>query len=288
MGLKNSTYKRIFLVGQALFLPPLFIYTVLLEPYWIRAREIAINEPDNPVAKAFTGIKVLHLSDLHINKMGRREKKTLEIIDNLSPDIIFVTGDYLDYAGYTRGALEFMDELNAPYGVFGILGNVDYREPGNAEMLYERYRMADNPRRSLTILKNETTLISPAGHLIRIIGIDDPIIYKNDEMYIKAIAPAFEVIKEDIPTLLLAHRPNIFSYAQAAGVNLSLCGHTHGGQMRLPFSLQFYNQSTVCKTYNRGLYRIGDMLMHVSPGIGTSDVPMRFLCRPEVTLFSFA
>ena len=242
---------------------------------------------DNPITKAFAGVRVLHLSDMHINRMGKREYKTLELIDMFSPDIIFITGDYLDYSGYTQGALEFMDKLQAPQGVFGVLGNVDYVEPEYAQMLYERYRMEPETRQTLTILKNETVLVSPGGIPVRIIGLDDPIIYKNLEEYEEAIMSPFGEMNKEVATLLLVHRPDIFSLAQEKKVNLTLCGHTHGGQIHLPFSLQFYNQTQACKTYSRGLYHIEDMLMHVSPGIGTSDMPMRFLCRPEVTLLTF-
>lgn len=288
MELRSSTCKRIFFLCQALFLPPLFVYTVFIEPQWLRKRKIEIAGTDNPIARAFSGIRVLHFSDLHINQMGRFETRTLKLIDELSPDIIFITGDYLDYSCHTRGALEFLDKLKAPQGVFGILGNTDYVEPQKADMLYQRYRPGKEHRRTLTILKNETLLINPAGSPIQIIGIDDPIMYENQEEYRKAINPPFKTINRDIPTLLLAHRPDIFNLAIENGVNLTLCGHTHGGQMRLPFSLQFYNQSLACKTYNRGLYHIGDMLIHVNPGVGTSDVPMRFLCRPELTSLTFS
>jgi predicted MPP superfamily phosphohydrolase len=288
MGLPNSSYKRIILACQALFMPPLFVYTVFIEPQWLRGRQIRLNGIDNPIIKALSGVRLLHLSDFHINRMGKREHKALELIDKLSPDIIFITGDYFDYAGHTKGAIEFMDQLKAPHGVFGVLGNVDYKKPENAEMLYKRYCMGSEPRQTFTMLKNEALFLSPAGFPIQIIGINDPIIYKSMEEYEKAIVPLFGAINEEIPTLLLAHRPDIFSLAREKGVNFTLCGHTHGGQMRLPFSLQFYNQSQATKIYNRGLYRIGDMLMHVSPGIGTSDIPMRFLCRPEETLFTFS
>lgn len=288
MGLPNSSLKRIVLACQALFVPPLFVYTVFIEPQWLRRRDIRLNGIANPIVKALSGVRLLHISDFHINQMGRHEYKVLELINKLSSDIIFITGDYFDYAGHTKGAIEFMDQLRAPQGVFGILGNVDYKNPKNAEMLYERYRMGPEPRKTFTMLKNEMIFLNLAGTPIRVIGIDDPIIYKSTEEYDKAILPLFEAINEELPTLLLTHRPDIFSLAQEKGVNFTLCGHTHGGQMRLPFSLQFYNQSQACKTYNRGLYRIGDMLMHVSPGIGTSDIPMRFLCRPEETLFTFS
>jgi predicted MPP superfamily phosphohydrolase len=288
MGLPNSSYKKIILACQALFMPPLFVYTVFIEPQWLRGRQMRLNGVDNPIIKALTGVRLLHLSDLHINRMGKYEYKALELIDRLSPDIIFITGDYFDYAGHTKGAMEFLDQLKAPHGVFGILGNVDYKNPPNAEMLYNRYCRGSEPRQTFTMLKNETIFLNLAGTSIRVIGIDDPIIYKSIEVYDKTIAPLFEAINKETPILLLTHRPDIFDFARKKGVDFTLCGHTHGGQMRLPFSLQFYNQSQATRTYNRGLYCIGDMLMHVSPGIGTSDIPMRFLCRPEETLFIFS
>jgi predicted MPP superfamily phosphohydrolase len=287
MGLKNSTCKRIFLACQALFLPPLFVYTAFIEPQWLRVREITLGAKDNRLMKALTGVRALHISDLHINKIGRRECKALDAICALSPDIVFITGDYLDYSGQTAVAMEFLDRIEAPGGVYGVLGNVDYENPRHAQVLYDRYRRGPEPRRSLVILKNEAVTINPAGSPVQVVGIEDPVIYESKEEYLETISAFFDKIDKTKPILLLSHRPDVYEWAPDRDVGLALCGHTHGGQMRLPFSLQFYNQSEACKTYSRGLYRVGKMPMHVSPGVGTSDISMRFLCRPEVTLLHF-
>jgi len=273
--LDNGKLKRIFM-ALLLLCPPLFIYVVFIEPHMLRLRQNKLSTPE--IFKNLKGLRILHISDLHIKKIGVREKKILKYIEKTKPHIILITGDYLDYKPKVDVAVRFVRMLHAPLGVWGNLGNVDYCFPKNVEKLQKA--LPD------IILRNKIVRIEWNNSPFWVVGIDDPILYKMPT-YEKKLAELISSVPAGEPYIALLHRPEQIPIVTKLGAKFILCGHTHGGQLRLPFSMQFYNQSETCKKYAHGMFVSKNSIINVSKGIGTSDIPMRFLCHPEVVVLEF-
>ncbi len=253
---------------------------VFIEPNTLFLRKKRLYIPPSRLISALEGIKILHISDLHIKRIGKKEKKILRYIEELKPDLILITGDYLDYTPRLEIAVEFIGKLKARMGVFGNVGNVDYVYPVNVARL--KKRCPEN------ILLNEARQVFFKGQSLWIVGVGDPILYKTRSFFEKKIKDLLGSVPSDEPCVVLIHRPEQIPLVLSLGAELVLCGHTHGGQMRLPFSLQFYNQSEECKKYNKGIYHVDNSIVNVSAGVGTSDISMRFLCPPEISLLEIA
>jgi len=242
----------------------------------LRLRKNKLSTPFSKDFPEISGLKILHLSDFHMRKVGRREKKILKIIEENSPDLILMTGDYLDYVPKVDLAVNFLKRLKAPMGVFGNVGNVDYLYPKNVARIKKELPQI--------ILINKIKRLTFNGVSLWVAGLDDPILYKDYSIYKKKTSKIINSLPKNEPHVVLIHRPEQIPLVLSLGAKFILCGHTHGGQMRLPFGLQFYNQSKECKKYFKGIFNLENSVIHVSGGIGTSDIPMRFLSPPEVSL----
>jgi hypothetical protein len=102
-----------------------------------------------------------------------------------------------------------------------------------------------------------------------------------------SIAKAIEMVPHNAPVILLNHYPDVFEKAVNAGINLVLVGHTHGGQIGIPFLIHLSNYANK-SSFMSGLFSSGKTKMYVNRGIGTTIFPVRFLCRPEITVFEFS
>jgi len=242
----------------------------------LRLRQNKLKTPK--VFNSLKGLRILHLSDLHIKKIGAREEKILKYIEKTKPHIILITGDYLDYEPRVDVAVSFVKMLSAPLGVWGNVGNVDYCFPKNVAKL--KKALPD------IILKNKMVRIMWNNSPFWVLGLDDPILYKMP-LYEKRVAKLVRSVPAGEACITLVHRPEQIPLVTSLGAEFILCGHTHGGQMKLPFGIQFYNQSEDCKKYAHGLFISEKSIINVSKGVGTSDIPMRFLCHPEVVVLEF-
>jgi predicted MPP superfamily phosphohydrolase len=225
----------------------------LVEPYWIEVTRHEVGQgPD--------AITLLHLTDQHLSSRGRREGRVLEIVSEVKPDLIVITGDSVapDYDPQELRA--FLSELRAPLGVWACPGNWEEWTDGGA---YEIYRAA-----GIRMLRDESaTLLN--GRLA-LVGLNTPEARR-------VISPAADF------RLVLCHYPVVLPSAAQTQADLVLAGHTHGGQVRLPLWgaiwLPFDSGD-----YEAGWYAEGSTRMYVSRGVGTSIYPARFFCRPEVAV----
>ncbi len=223
--------------------------------------------------KKLDGLTITHLSDLHFS--GRLERRYFEEIvlhtNALQSDMIAVTGDLVDRAPCIDWLPYTLGQLQAPLGVYFILGNHDLRVDAAAvrETLTKaglidmggRWMVIDVRGEPLLIAGNELPWISPAADLQ-----DAPPLAMNGG-----------------PTrLLLAHTPDQFSWARAHGFDLMLAGHNHGGQFQFPPIGPFVAPSRFGVKYASGTFYQSPTVMHVSRGV-SALVPVRFNCRPEVT-----
>ncbi|MGB9405616.1 MAG: metallophosphoesterase [Candidatus Acidiferrales bacterium] len=258
-GLSRRVALLIVLIAAALLLS----YALWIEPYRIEVVHTDMR------AALTAPIKILQLSDLHTHGIGRRERRVFAILSEEKPDLIVVTGDSLAGWGGTYGmAQDVYKQLHAPLGVWVVRGNFENWKP----LTHER---AFYTNAGVHLLLNSGTLVRPD---IWLGGVDDPYTGKANADAALAGAPpsAFKI--------LLFHSPAYFDLV-AGRVDLCLAGHTHGGQVRLPFLEPLWLPKG-CWPYVAGWYQIGDTKMYVNRGLGWSILPIRFNSRPEVTVLT--
>jgi uncharacterized protein len=225
--------------------------------------------------RAFDGFTLLHISDLHVDISERAMKRLEELAPGLEYDLCVMTGDY---RGATFGpfgdALKGMKRLRSHLGttVYGILGNHDTIRmvPGLEEM-------------GIRILLNECEPIFRNGESIYLAGIDDAHYYRVDN-----IEKAASNIPPDAFSILLSHTPEVYRQAAHAGFDLLLSGHTHGGQICLPGSIPITLSSVLPRRFGSGAWQYHNMVGYTSVGVGSSIVPVRVNCLPEITLHHLA
>ena len=222
--------------------------------------------------KAFDGFRLLHLSDLHSDLNPPAMHAVAKAIDDVGADICVMTGDY---RGQTYGpfepALEHLVPLQAALAdlpVYAVFGNHD-----SVRMLPGMEAMGFN------MLLNESITLSRGNEHIAIAGLDDAHYYRVDNL-----AGAAAGVPPDRVSILLSHTPEIYRQAAHAGFDLMLCGHTHGGQICLPGGIPLTLDSRCPRWMGRGSWRYRTMQGYTSAGAGTSIVPVRLNCPPEVTI----
>ncbi len=245
----------------------------------VRRRIFHVREVRVPIAglpAEFQGYTIAHLSDLHIGATTPREwgERWARAANGRSPDLTVVTGDLV-----TSGT-EFYDDiaavvgsLAAPDGVFVTMGNHDYF--GDGEPLIAKLR-AQGPR----VLRNEGVFLHRGDARLYLCAIDDTWTKRDD------MDRALEGRAEAVPTILLAHDPERFRAAAKRGVELTLSGHTHGGQIAVPFLSKRLSLSHLTHHFHQGLYTSGRSTLYVHPGLGTTGPPIRLGVAPAVVILT--
>lgn len=275
---RRKTLGKMLLVSIALLTLGglLLIDMLIIEPNWIAVERVDVS--DTELAQVFSGVTVVQISDLHVrNKLGYRENSLVEKVNALNPDIILITGDILEHIEELPAAKSILKRLKARHGTFAVLGNTDH-SLGQLKM----DRLVDELGKEGVVFLRNNNISVPLqnGRALRLAGVDDPV--SNRAHLNKALAD----IPEGEPVLLLAHSPSVYTQAILAGVNLVLVGHTHGGQVGIPWLIrqsEYANRSSVMS----GIVRDGKTTMYVNRGIGTKTLPIRLFCRPEITAFTF-
>lgn len=250
-------------------------YTMILEPNNIQIERQVIIIKDLP--QSFDKIRIVHLSDFHSLWFGWREKKVLKIVEELKPNFVFITGDFVDPVTKVitdrklTSVRIFWQKLGERYKdrIFGVLGNHD--NEAIKKLLEEK---------GILILNNENKKLILEEEYIYLIGVNDPFTGRDD------LLEAMRGIEEDKPRILLAHGPEIMKETESKKMDLILVGHTHGGQVNLPLLGQLIQPlSKYGRQYTKGLFKIESTYLHVNRGIGTSFFPIRFNCPAEIIFF---
>jgi predicted MPP superfamily phosphohydrolase len=247
-------------------------YGVLVRRRWFRTVEREIRVPG--LDPRLDGLRIAHLSDLHIGTLTPRSwgLSWAAAANRAAPDIAVVTGDMVTSGvDYHEDVSDVVGALRAPQGVFVSMGNHDYF--GEGEPLITLLR-----RRGVGVLRNEGTVVERGGARLWLAGIDDTWTGRDD------LPRALEQRPAGAATVLLAHDPTRFDAAADAGVEVVLSGHTHGGQVAVPFAYRALSLASIAHKYNVGLYRRGRATLYVHPGLGTTGPPIRLGIAPEVTL----
>ena len=232
-----------------------------------------INDKDD-------SIKIVQFSDTHISEFFNVNnlKKAVEKINAQSPHIVVFTGDLIDkYNEYSNKdkiheIWEALSSINAPLGKYAVYGNHDYG--GGAERAYRQIMR----KSGFQILLNENAMIE--GYNINIIGMDDSIFGTPDKGAI------VNFLDEDYYNIVLSHEPDVAEHYLEYNVDLFLTGHSHGGQVNLPF---INYTPPLAQKYVRGMYEVDNYRqtkIYVNVGLGTSQIPMRFMAIPELAVIT--
>jgi uncharacterized protein len=253
----------------------LVFYAFYIEPFHLQVTRLEVPVQATQLQRS---LRIVQLSDPHVERTTRREREIVRRVRALKPDVIVLTGDYVNLSYLAdRQAIEdardFLSRFDAPLGIFAVNGSVDDQQQ------MDRLFSGTN----VTVLKDRAYPLSLPGGQVTLIGLVD-VDESRDPTTLRRLVG-------EIPpgrfTLLLYHPPDLVYEASKLGVNLYLCGHTHGGQIRLPVYGAVVTASAFGKQFEAGRYQLGSTTLYVSRGLGMEGnfAPRaRFLAPPEIVV----
>ncbi len=278
--------------GAAPFLGAMYGFAAERLNYQIRRVEIPMaNLPD-----ALDGMKIAQLSDIHLSGYISREdvRRAVDMANDLSPDLSVVTGDFITGASDPlQDCIAEIRRLAAPLGIYGCNGNHEIyaKAEDAAERLFTEAGMK--------LLRSENATLNFRGAQLNLIGVD----YQRERgpggRRIQTLAGVDQLVRRDMPNILLSHNPNSFNRAAELGIELSLAGHTHGGQVQVEILDHRLSPARFITDYIAGLYArpmgvaaatgeapIAKSHLYVNRGLGTVGAPVRLGVPPEITLIT--
>lgn len=270
--------KKIIILSLAILILGCYLYfenTSLITSNYTITSDLLPSEFDN--------YKIIQISDYHNEKSNRLNEKLLNKIKSENPDIITITGDFIDSRNTNIDvAVDFIKKIKDIAPIYYVMGNHESRISSYKE-LKEKLEIE-----GVTVLENETSFLEKEDSKINIIGVNDPDIVHD------SMVGDVEIIKDELTTsnydqhlfsILLCHRPELFNTYVEKNIDLVLSGHAHGGQIRIPFigGIVAPNQGMFPK-YTNGLYNEKNTNMIVSRGIGNSLFPFRVNNQPELVI----
>ena len=249
---------------------------------WSKKAKLAMDEANSlslerveitldRLPKRLNGFKIIQLSDTHHSPFTGIEliKRAVKIANRLRPDIFLLTGDYVSHEReYIAPVAAELGKLKSKYGIYACLGNHDHWT--DADLVTHLFR-----GEGINMLINEGLRIEARGSSFWLAGVDDYMVSKTD------VPAAMKGSYPDELKLLLAHNPIIFREAVRIGIDLTLSGHTHGGQVKMrDDSKRLFPR----RKLKAGLYYRKNSQIYITRGIGTVVLPVRYQCPPEISL----
>ncbi len=246
-----------------------------IEPFDIHTTELRLVGPPKPNGEP---LRILHLTDLHIERITRRENDLIQQVNELKPDLIVLTGDYanVDYLEdphTLRDTRSVLAQLDAPYGVYAVTGSVD--SPHVVDKVFSGL--------PIVLLEDTVHRLKIGQQEVDLIGVSNYGPTRDAQM----LSALMEKVPDEAYSILLYHTPDLIEVADKLRIDLYLAGHTHGGQVRLPLWGAIITMSAFGKQYEAGLYQLNPTTLYVSRGIGLEGLSLpraRFLCPPEIVL----
>ncbi len=272
--------------GQLMWLVQLAGTAVVIDAFWIEPQRLTITYQrfTSPKVKAGKPVRLLHLGDLHVERITGREKRLLKMVEELRPDLILFSGDvlnlsYLHDPQSWADARSILSQIHAPHGVYLVVGSPAVDLP---EIMPDLLK--DLP---LTWLRDEKVTLELGEDQLEILGLTCTHRPHLDSQHLEKLAPR----QNERFTILLYHSPDLAPAAARLGIDLQLSGHTHGGQVRLPGLGAIFTGSLYGKAFESGRKQIGPLTLYVTRGIGMEGAAaprLRFLCPPEVILWEIS
>ncbi len=248
-------------------------YGGYFETEWLEVTRIAI--PIQGLPEGLDGFRILQLSDFHLFPHTRIEfiREVIDQANTFDPDLITLTGDFV--LGNVDSIFELapaLARLNARFGIYSVLGNHDLWK---GKKVVEEGLAAEG----LELLTNRGINLTVGRNTIYLAGVDDCWSGQPD------LEAAMDKCPENATTILLSHEPDpADNYSQDSRISLQLSGHSHGGQVRIPFWGSPF-LPPFGRVYDQGLFKVGKMWLYTNRGVGVT-VPIRLNCRPELTVIT--
>jgi uncharacterized protein len=262
------------------------LYAREVEPYWLKVERLTLALPR--LAPPFDGYRIVQISDIHMDGWMTPERlgRVVDLVNEQEPDLVAITGDFVSgSARYISGLPGPLRKLRAPDRAVAVLGNHDYLNDADAvREVLSSTGIIDLSNTVGTLRRNDAAL-----HLCGV----DCVMYGYDRL-----DKVLEALGEAEPgcAVLLAHEPDFADESAASGrFDLQLSGHSHGGQVRIPFlgapiflpPLSLYpDVPPLANNYPSGLYKVKKMYQYTNRGLGAMSLRLRFNCRPEITVFT--
>jgi predicted MPP superfamily phosphohydrolase len=269
-------------VAAALVLLGIRVYATHVEPRMLQVREVTI-----PTAKLMRPLVVLHISDIQSAGIGKYEARVFDRIRGLNPDLILFTGDFLQPQGGRTHKSEMpklaalFRTVNPPLGMYAAEGESDAWIRG----------ATPEELGGIAFVHSAPVEIQRDGRHVRLFGLALAQTRNRNHVPRNLIVPWIHESPPDAINIMLGHRPDYVPHVMDLPIDLCLAGHTHGGQVRLPFYGAIVTSSAVPRAWARGFRAVGSTLLNVSAGIGAGHnkgLPsIRVNCPPEMTLIRF-
>jgi len=258
----------------------IYMYARFIEPNMLKFHYENISS--TLIESSSDGIKILQFSDLHISDYFNIEdlEEVVDKINDENPDIVIFTGDLIDhynnyiYKGEISQVWEALGHINAPLGKYAVYGNHDYG--GGAEKVYSK--IMENS--GFVTLVNDSVKLDE--YKLNIVGLDDSIFGDIDYEKLGTC------IQDDYFNIVISHEPDVIDSLLEYNIDMFLSGHSHGGQVNIPFFSSSMLPS-LGEKYVKGLYKFENSrntILYVNIGIGTSHIPFRFMAAPELSVFT--
>ena len=270
---EKKSKLKIIVIYFILIISLLFLYSYYVEPYKLTIKEYKIENKELP--KSFDGLKIIHFSDIHYGRKVDSQylKKIVNTINKQKPDIVFFTGDFLDDSiklndKEIENIKDILSNINSTLGNYAVNGNHDIKDINDFKTIMDN---------NFTILDNTEKIIYYKDSTpISIIGLTDS--SKTETNY-----EIFEH-ENNYFRFVLTHEPDDFKKIKKYNFNIQLSGHSHNGQIRIPFIGALYTPIGA-KTYYDEHYKIDNKEIFISNGIGTSKIDIRLNSTPSINLY---
>lgn len=264
------------------------VYARWVEPYWVAVEHVELTLPR--LDARFDGYRVVHISDIHLDGWMTTERleRIVDLVNEQKPDLVAITGDFVAVStDYISGLPGPLSRLRASDGTVAILGNHDYLN--DAAAVRQALSSAD-----VVDVSNTIHTLRRSDAALHLCGVDSVMEgYERLDEVLEALDDA-----EPGCAVLLAHEPDFADESAATGrFDLQLSGHSHGGQVRVPFlksahvvpvlsRLGYSFVPPLIYEYPSGLYRVGEMYQYTNRGLGVIYARFRLNCRPEITVLT--
>ena len=222
-------------------------------------------------AEIASPLKAIQLSDFHFKEAGRLEMEVKSYLESNSYDLLLLTGDYLSSPDKLDDFFQYLGSIDFQAPVIAVPGNHDYKL--DIALIAERFKA-----RGIIFLENGNYNFKKAGQSFNLIGVGSPDLGRDK---LEEAVNGLEM--NGGYNIILSHTYDIIDKIAEYQIDLILAGDTHGGQIYLPFITKFLMKRVLGLRYLAGRYKIGDTTLYINRGLGTSGLPVRFNCRPELT-----
>ncbi|MGB5634423.1 MAG: metallophosphoesterase [Waterburya sp.] len=265
-----------FTLITIVFVTCCYVYGKKIEPNWIEVVPVELAIPR--LDQVFDEFKIVQISDIHASELmpAKRLAKIIKLVNQQQPDAIVITGDFITKRSnfYAERLTLKLSQLQSKSGILAILGNHDHWQKEIAQL---KQVIIDS---NITLLDNQVYIVERGSQQLAFAGLDDP--YWGEPNLPQTIAQ----LPDNVPAVLLVHEPDYIEKSAATHkFALQLSGHSHGGQIKIPFFHPLVLPHGG-KKYFAGLNQVEDTITYTNRGLGMTGLPYRFGSRPEITVFT--